>query len=149
VLYFSISRQQRRLNAIQTNIATNDHIQQKEKQEQSEKFSLTPPSKYPTDRGATADSRKIIATGAGRLHLTAVRLAHILFASVDIAEASLHELRKASISFEELKAGFEKKFGFPLPELQCQLLHNKMDIDNDGRITYEEFKSAMDVQAHK
>jgi len=102
VLYFSISRQQRRLNAIQTNIATNDHIQQKEKQEQSEKFSLTPPSKYPTDRGATADSRKIIATGAGRLHLTAVRLAHILFASVDIAEASLHELRKASISFEEL-----------------------------------------------
>lgn len=48
------------------------------------------------------DSRKIIATGAGRQHLTAIRLAHILFASDELAQASLHELRTASISFEEL-----------------------------------------------
>lgn len=65
-------------------------------------FSLTPPSKYPTQRGTTVDSRQIIATGAGRQHLTAVRLAHILFASEELADASLHELRTASISFEEL-----------------------------------------------
>lgn len=69
---------------------------------QAQKFSSTPPSKYPTQRGSTVDSRKIIATGSGRLHLTAVRLAHILFASSDLAEASLHELRTASISFEDL-----------------------------------------------
>jgi hypothetical protein len=68
----------------------------------SSQFISTPPSKYPTQRGTTVDSRKIIATGSGRLHLTAVRLAHILFASEDLAEASLHELRTASISFEDL-----------------------------------------------
>lgn len=65
-------------------------------------FARTPPSKYPTSRGSEVDSRKIIATGAGRQHLTAIRLAHILFASDELAEASLHELRTASISFEEL-----------------------------------------------
>ncbi|OEU18785.1 hypothetical protein FRACYDRAFT_152651, partial [Fragilariopsis cylindrus CCMP1102] len=73
-----------------------------ESKQQTEEFTLTPPSKYPTNRGTTVDSRQIIATGAGRLHLTAVRLAHILFASEDLAESSLHELRKASLSFEEL-----------------------------------------------
>jgi hypothetical protein len=65
-------------------------------------FALTPPSKYPTARGSEVDSRKIIATGAGRQHLTAIRLAHILFASEDLAQASMHELRTASITFEEL-----------------------------------------------
>jgi tRNA-2-methylthio-N6-dimethylallyladenosine synthase len=65
-------------------------------------FARTPPSKYPTSRGSEVDSRKIIATGAGRQHLTAIRLAHILFASEELAQASLHELRTASISFEEL-----------------------------------------------
>ena len=68
----------------------------------SNKFPLTPPSKYPTVRGTEVDSRKIIATGAGRQHLTAIRLAHILFASDEMAQASLHELRTATISFEEL-----------------------------------------------
>ena len=66
------------------------------------KFKSTPPSKYPTARGSEVDSRKIIATGAGRQHLTAVRLAHILFATEDLAEASLHELRTASTNFEQL-----------------------------------------------
>jgi hypothetical protein len=63
---------------------------------------INPLSKYPTQRGSTVDSRKIIATGAGRQHLTAVRLAHILFASTELAEASLHELRTASVSFDDL-----------------------------------------------
>jgi hypothetical protein len=69
---------------------------------ESKVSSMNSPSKYPTRRGTTVDSRKIIATGAGRQHLTAVRLAHILFASKELAEASLHELRKASVSFDEL-----------------------------------------------
>ena len=86
---------------MQRNIATNDNISVP-RSKQSDKFALTPPSKYPTKRGETIDSRKIIATGAGRLHLTAVRIAHILFASEDLAESSLHELRKATMSFEEL-----------------------------------------------
>lgn len=60
------------------------------------------PSKYPTLRGSEVDSRKIIATGAGRQHLTAVRVSHILFATDDLAQASLHELQKGVISFEEL-----------------------------------------------
>ena len=62
----------------------------------------TPASKYPTIRGAEVDSRKIIATGAGRQHLTAISLAHILFASEELAQASLHRLRNAEISFEDL-----------------------------------------------
>lgn len=48
------------------------------------------------------DSRKIIATGAGRQHLSAIRLSHILFASDELAQTSLHALRTAAISFEEL-----------------------------------------------
>jgi len=92
---------------VQRNIATNDNYSREKKQaptpsKKAPKFGLTPPSKYPTQRGQTVDSRKIIATGAGRLHLTAVRIAHILFASMDLAETSLHELRKANLSFEEL-----------------------------------------------
>jgi len=75
-------------------VATNDKL--------AEKFAQTPESKYPTMRGETVDSRKIIATGAGRLHLTAVRIAHILFASMDLAEASLNEVRMARITFEDL-----------------------------------------------
>jgi hypothetical protein len=69
---------------------------------QVEKFALTPPSKYPTLRGSEVDSRKIISTGAGRQHLTAIQLSHILFASDELAQANLHELRTATISFEEL-----------------------------------------------
>ncbi len=65
-------------------------------------FALTPPSKYPTSRGSEVDSRKIIATGAGRQHLTAIRLAHVLFASEELAQTSLHQLRTATISFQEL-----------------------------------------------
>ncbi len=81
-------------SSTERNVATNDKL--------TEKFAQTPDSKYPTRRGETVDSRKIIATGAGRLHLTAVRIAHILFASMDLAEASLHEVRMANISFEDL-----------------------------------------------
>ncbi|KAG7346470.1 tRNA-i6A37 thiotransferase enzyme MiaB [Nitzschia inconspicua] len=84
-----------RTSRVRHNVATNDP-------QLEEKFALTPPSKYPTQRGATVDSRQIIATGAGRQYLTAVRLSHILFASEELADASLHELRTASISFEEL-----------------------------------------------
>jgi len=62
----------------------------------------TPAPKYPTLRGSEVDSRKIIATGAGRQYLTAIRLAHILFASRDLAEASLHELRSSTRNFQEL-----------------------------------------------
>lgn len=86
--------------SMERNIATND--QQSTQDKLANKFSQTPSSKYPTRRGETIDSRKIIATGAGRLHLTAVRIAHILFASMDLAEASLHEVRMATISFEDL-----------------------------------------------
>lgn len=81
-------------------VAAND--QQSTSSAATSTFPLTPPSKYPTERGTTVDSRKIIATGAGRQHLTAVRLAHILFASEELAETSLHELRTASTSFEDL-----------------------------------------------
>lgn len=66
------------------------------------KSSSTPSPKYPTSRGTTVDSREIVATGKGRQFLMAVRLNHILFASYDLAESSLHELRTASISFEDL-----------------------------------------------
>jgi len=65
-------------------------------------FSTTPVSKYPTARGSEVDSRKIIAIGAGRQALMAVRLAHVLFASDELAQASLHELRTGSITFEDL-----------------------------------------------
>lgn len=68
----------------------------------NEQFPLTPPSKYPTARGTTVDSRKIVASGVGRQHLTAVRLAHILFASQDLADEALRKLRNAEMSFEEL-----------------------------------------------
>ncbi len=81
-------------SSMERNVATNDKL--------AEKFAQTPESKYPTMRGETVDSRKIIATGAGRLHLTAVRIAHILFASMDLAEASLNEVRMARITFEDL-----------------------------------------------
>lgn len=67
-----------------------------------EQFPFTPPSKYPTARGTTVDSREIVASGAGRQHLTAVRLAHILFASQDLADEALRKLRNAELSFEEL-----------------------------------------------
>ena len=59
-------------------------------------------AKYPTARGETTDSRKIIATGAGRQYLTAVRLSHILLATEDLAMSSLHQLRNGDIRLEEL-----------------------------------------------
>ena len=62
----------------------------------------TPPPKYPTKRGSTIDSRKIIAGGSGRDHLSAVRLKHIVFASEELAEQSLASLRSAQMSFDEL-----------------------------------------------
>jgi hypothetical protein len=68
----------------------------------ADKFASTPESKYPTMRGSEVDARKIIATGSGRQHLTAVRLNHILFASDGLARSSLHELRTATTSFEDL-----------------------------------------------
>lgn len=62
----------------------------------------TPTPVYPTQRGSEVDSRKIIATGAGRQHLQAVNIQHILFASDDLAQTSLHELRTAERQFEDL-----------------------------------------------
>jgi parvulin-like peptidyl-prolyl isomerase len=62
----------------------------------------TSSSTYPTARGSEVDSRKIIATAAGRKYLTAVRLAHILLLSEDMAQDCLHQLRSASINFEDL-----------------------------------------------
>lgn len=58
-------------------------------------------AKYPTMRGSTTDSRKIIST-FGRQHLTAVRLRHILFATEELAQSTLHKLRAGDILFEEL-----------------------------------------------
>lgn len=91
----SCSRLSRKMTTFQMVSTSNDSVS---------KFALTPPSKYPTARGSEVDARKIIATGAGRQHLTAIRLSHILFASDEMAQASLHELRTATISFEELSS---------------------------------------------
>lgn len=63
---------------------------------------VTPPSKYPTQRGSEVDSRKIIASGSGRQHLTAVRLKHIVFASEELASQALSSLRSAQINFDDL-----------------------------------------------
>jgi hypothetical protein len=62
----------------------------------------TPLPKYPTQRGSTVDSRKIVAGGAGRDNLTAIRLKHIVFASKDLATQSLAQLRSAQTSFDDL-----------------------------------------------
>lgn len=64
--------------------------------------SPTSVAKYPTQRGSEVDSRKIIATGAGRQHLTAIHVHHVLFASEELALASLHQLRNAEIPFATL-----------------------------------------------
>ena len=76
-----------------------DHLSTKAAQT---KFTAPPP-KFPTERGTTVDSRKIVAgssSSAGAL--TAVRINHILFASKDLAESSLNELKKAGIQFDTL-----------------------------------------------
>lgn len=67
----------------------------------SKTVTATPASKYPTARGSEVDSRKIIAVAGGE-YLTAVRVNHILFASKDMALATLQQLRSASLNFEEL-----------------------------------------------
>ena len=59
-------------------------------------------AKYPTKRGTTTDIRKIVATGAGRHHLIAVRLRHILFATEELAQSTLHQLRSGTILFEDM-----------------------------------------------
>lgn len=64
--------------------------------------SSTPAAKYPTERGSEVDSRKIIAGGSGRDHLTAVRLKHIVFASKELATQSLSLLRSAQTNFDDL-----------------------------------------------
>lgn len=66
--------------------------------------STTPASKYPTKRGSEVDSRKIVAGGSGRDHLTAVRLKHIVFASEELASMSLAQLRSAQTNFDDLAA---------------------------------------------
>lgn len=73
-----------------------------QQQQKNQTSSSTPLPKYPTARGSTVDSRKLIFTGAGRQYLTAVRLSHILFASREMADASLHRVRSATVSFQEL-----------------------------------------------
>lgn len=62
----------------------------------------TPPSKYPTERGSTVDSRKIISQGLAKTNLKAIRMKHILFATEDLATSSLHELRSAGLFFDDL-----------------------------------------------
>ena len=62
----------------------------------------TPPSKYPTKRGSTVDSRKIISQGLAKSNLKAIRLKHILFASKELATSSLNELRAAGLFFDDL-----------------------------------------------
>jgi hypothetical protein len=62
----------------------------------------TPPSKYPTQRGSTVDSRKIVSQGMGKSNLKAIRLKHILFATKELATSSLHELRTAGLFFDDL-----------------------------------------------
>ncbi len=62
----------------------------------------TPPSKYPTQRGTTVDSRKIVANGSGKQHLTAVRLKHIVFATEELASQALSSLRSAQTNFDDL-----------------------------------------------
>ena len=57
---------------------------------------------YPTKRGMTVDSREIIASGLARQNLRAIRLKHILFASEELAEASLSRVRSSELTFEEL-----------------------------------------------
>jgi hypothetical protein len=64
--------------------------------------SSTPASKYPTARGSEVDSRKIIAMGNGRQHLTAVRIQHILFTTEALAESTLHQVRQSTTPFEEM-----------------------------------------------
>jgi hypothetical protein len=61
----------------------------------------TPPSKYPTARGTTVDSRKIVSQGLAKTNLKALRLKHILFATKELATSSLHELRTAGLFFDE------------------------------------------------
>mmetsp|Transcript_17810 Transcript_17810/g.41670 ORF Transcript_17810/g.41670 Transcript_17810/m.41670 type:complete len:703 (+) Transcript_17810:62-2170(+) len=68
---------------------------------ESESLSILSDAKYPTQRGSTTDSRKIIAT-FGRQHLTAVRLRHILFATEELSQTALHQLRGGHILFEDL-----------------------------------------------
>ncbi len=62
----------------------------------------TPPSKYPTERGSTVDSRKIISKGLAKTNLKAIRMKHILFATEDLATSSLYELRSAGLFFDDL-----------------------------------------------
>lgn len=57
-----------------------------------------PAPKYPTKRGSITDSRKIIATD----EMKAVRVNHILFASDDLARATLRTLREAGLTFDDL-----------------------------------------------
>ena len=59
-------------------------------------------TKYPTQRGTTVDSRKIVAAGTGKKHLSAVRLSHILFLNEELASVSLNQLQNADITFDDL-----------------------------------------------
>lgn len=71
-----------------------------------------PPPKFPTARGTTVDSRRIVAgssSSAGAL--TAVRINHILFASEDLAESSLNELKKAGMQFDVLAHQISNCYG--------------------------------------
>lgn len=63
---------------------------------------LNAPSKYPTQRGSTVDSRKIISQGKAKTNLKAIRLKHILFATEELATSSLVELRSAGLFFDDL-----------------------------------------------
>ena len=63
----------------------------------------TPLPKYPTKRGSTVDSRKIIPTNGDRNSTVSFRLAHILFATEEMAMSALRMLSSArETTFREM-----------------------------------------------
>jgi len=109
---FSPQSTQARLFSIQNSFTSLQVLRSPPQQQQQQRNNATttstgtgtgtPTPKYPTLRGTTVDARKIIKSGVARQYLTAIRLAHILFETRDLADASLHRLRAADISFSDL-----------------------------------------------
>jgi hypothetical protein len=65
---------------------------------------MTPVPKYPVERGSSVDSRHIIqSSSTARRSLRAVRLSHILFASDQMAEVALEQLKSSTdVNFFDL-----------------------------------------------
>ncbi len=80
----------------------NNNKQIQKRRTKLDMVATTPPSKYPTQRGTTIDSRRIVSQGLAATNLKAIRLKHILFASEELATSSLNELRSAGLFFDDL-----------------------------------------------